>query len=439
MPVEVLYDPRGAEVSVETGEGIVRRIDGVGTRRDDGSYRNYRVTLEATHFRADYEVTGFVEGGTAIHRQAIEALANETPRPYEVQVGRKKGIPVEIPIAQVKSTPTAKHDITRILARLGDVVSAEVKPLSATPPAAAAGGVAPDALLAVLTEILASVKTGNTEAIDALSASAVALGCTREPMAGFVAAARTLRPARAAEPKPNPRVAEAKQWEDDNTDGSINVGSYRAQAGIAITELAVAMLAGRADAAALRAPLTAALMDCANTIQSRLTGKVARPADPSHTRARGLLRLVLDQRPLPADLRAKATRDAFFTSVVDDAVEIGAQGLALAYGSDRAAEHLGSSTPATPSPPTGGPAAAAPAPGDADFVAPTTDDVETFTALLDQTGLGKPAGAAWLLARFGTAWITQVHRPALLTALAGITTAEQLRDRLAADLDAAAA
>ena len=98
------------------------------------------------------------------------------------------------------------------------------------------------------------------------------------------------------------RVEEAKPWEQTNTDGSPNFGSYRYQAALGMVELAheLACNAGIEPNRDLVKALAATLITAADAAQAaiRYDGNSDR-MDGSHTRARGAVRTAVDAYPPP--------------------------------------------------------------------------------------------------------------------------------------------
>lgn len=113
------------------------------------------------------------------------------------------------------------------------------------------------------------------------------------------------RPAQAPQQPPAPprrgKVEEARPWEELNSDGTPNLGSYAVLAGAGIVDLAVEILVAADAPLRLDAIETVAvdLMAAADAIQAGSTGQRADRMDNSHSRARGILRTVLRPRPYP--------------------------------------------------------------------------------------------------------------------------------------------
>lgn len=112
-------------------------------------------------------------------------------------------------------------------------------------------------------------------------------------------------------PRRRARVAEGKPWEPDNSDGSLNLGSYAFMASAAMAEWAFELLVARdretAELGKTEPPrsgqvknLAGHLLDIADRVQANLRadGRVDR-MDASHTRARGAVRTVLPVHPVP--------------------------------------------------------------------------------------------------------------------------------------------
>jgi hypothetical protein len=101
-----------------------------------------------------------------------------------------------------------------------------------------------------------------------------------------------------------PRVAEGKPWEPQNSDGSINFGSYEFLAAESMVQLAHEQIVewGDKPTRAAVGRLARSLLRAADRAQAaiRADGHVDR-GDNSHTRARGAVRAALDVYPVPFD------------------------------------------------------------------------------------------------------------------------------------------
>lgn len=113
-----------------------------------------------------------------------------------------------------------------------------------------------------------------------------------------------------------PKVSEAKQWDEENSDHSPNVGSWAVQSACGMVELAVELVvsAGRAPMERLIRWTATRLLAAADEIQAgvRSDGRHDRMA-ASHARARGVLHTVLDLVPFPID----AVNDVGIVAPVD--------------------------------------------------------------------------------------------------------------------------
>lgn len=117
------------------------------------------------------------------------------------------------------------------------------------------------------------------------------------------------QPAQPAQPAPTPKRAggrqeEARPWQELNSDGTPNLGSYAVTAGAGISGMAVDLVlaAPRRPFPSLVRFVAERLMDAADEIQAgvRSDGHYDR-MDNSHTRARGILHNVLRMVPFPLD------------------------------------------------------------------------------------------------------------------------------------------
>lgn len=109
-------------------------------------------------------------------------------------------------------------------------------------------------------------------------------------------------------PKPQrgPKIHEGRAWEEQNSDGSPNVGSWSVLAACGMVELAVERIAaaGRVPHAALVERIARQLLWAADEIQAcvRGDGRTER-LDNSHARARGIVRTVVEHiAPFPVDV-----------------------------------------------------------------------------------------------------------------------------------------
>lgn len=105
-------------------------------------------------------------------------------------------------------------------------------------------------------------------------------------------------------PSRGPKIREGKQWEEENSDHSPNVGSYAVQAAAGMVDLAVelTLAAGRVPVERHIRWAATRLLEAADDIQAgvRADGRADR-MDTSHARARGMLRTVLTFVPFPID------------------------------------------------------------------------------------------------------------------------------------------
>jgi len=141
-------------------------------------------------------------------------------------------------------------------------------------------------------------------------------------------------------PSRGPRLAEGRPWEELNSDGSPNLGSYAYGAVLATVELAHELLVAHAVTAGAGDPLSMGqvaslartLLGVADEVQAALRpdGRVDR-MDASHTRARGALRSALEAYPVPFGA-GEEDRQAWRGALVERATALGTLALALHSG-----------------------------------------------------------------------------------------------------------
>lgn len=108
------------------------------------------------------------------------------------------------------------------------------------------------------------------------------------------------------QPRPvrGPKIREGKQWEEENSDHSPNVGCYAVQAAAGMVDLAVELTvaAGRVPKERHIEWAATRLLEACDEIQAgvRADGRSDR-MDTSHARARGVLHRVLTFIPFPID------------------------------------------------------------------------------------------------------------------------------------------
>jgi len=259
----------GGEVRIETGRGIVTEVDGPGNR-------NRQVKFKATHADLRDPVTGWLDTQSAPPEMVAlveRAAAERFEVAYRVEVKRKAGVDPGPSIADL-----AKRDKVRdlvLVAPSAEAAVASTPPQSSEPAQAPASGAAP-----------ADPGSEPGEA-------------DRGPENGAQ--------------RPGGRIAEGKAWEEHNSDGSPNVGSWHVLAAAGMVDLAVELLT--AHAATLEAAgepfefppppakvknLARTLLGIADRVQAaaRTDGHYAR-GDSSHTRARGCVRTALALYPVP--------------------------------------------------------------------------------------------------------------------------------------------
>lgn len=137
-----------------------------------------------------------------------------------------------------------------------------------------------------------------------------------------------------------PRIKEGRPFDAENSDHSVNVGSFATTAGAGVVELAQQLLLARTPGEVPRMAMVKGLAQrllwAADVVQAsiRADGHVSRMAG-SHTRARGAVRSAVEVYPLPAtdgldDDAAEALRATWLSQVVERALDLLSLGVALA-------------------------------------------------------------------------------------------------------------
>lgn len=247
----------GAELVVETGTGLVTKLE-----QKQGA-RNAHVTFKATHTDLRDPVSGWLDTFDTHATELVSAAFEQRFEiEYRIEVHRKENVDKTIPISDV-----AKRDKVRDLVRVASI-SAGAAPQGAPAPSASGAGAG-------------EAPTG-------------ARRDSSEPDASRQTSEATRRR--------GPKVAEARPWEELNSDGSPNLGCYAVQAAAGMVDLAVEVVlaAERDPFPSLIRFVAARMLEAADEIQAgvRPDGRHDR-MDNSHSRARGILRTVLRVAPFP--------------------------------------------------------------------------------------------------------------------------------------------
>lgn len=248
----------GEQLVVETGTGLVESFD------EKPGKRNAQVTFKATHTNLRDPVTGWLDTFDQAAAELVrDALEQRFELEYRVEVHRLAKVDKSIPIAEV-----GKRDKIRDLVHVALVADGGAKP----PPRDA------------------STEDAPARADDPSPKS--------EPIA-------PTDPPAAPKPRRGPKVAEARPWEEMNSDGSPNLGAYAVQAAAGMVDLAVEILveAEREVTPSVVRFVATRLIEAADEIQAgvRPDGRYDR-MDNSHTRARGVLRTVLRLAAFPLEV-----------------------------------------------------------------------------------------------------------------------------------------
>lgn len=280
MAIETVQDPERGELRRETGYGQVKDV------KLEAGKRNGQVVINAEHLRDP--VQGWVDsqGDREVYLAAVAAHDQGQRVYYRIETVRKSGVDISIPFADLDRNQKAR-EMREIVAVNGDGV-----PLDGSTPTA--------------------------------PASTTPEGVPDLPRAGEI-----------ENPPPPPpregrkaRVAEGKPWEPQNSDGSLNLGSYAVQAAEGMALLAQDLLVQRWRADGGDAPsmkqvraLARLLLLAADRAQAsaRADGHADR-MDNSHVRARSAVRAALEVHPVPfgAD---EPTRNAWLDALTAHASE----------------------------------------------------------------------------------------------------------------------
>jgi hypothetical protein len=300
------------EVRVETGRGIVTELGPAGGR-------NRSVKFKATHTDLKDPVTGWLDTEQAPAEMVAlveRAAAERFEVAYRVEVKRKAGVAVEPKLADLPAREKVRDLVLVAPSAEGSVPKSSSEPAatgpgsSPTPPPAESGAPAgPEA------------ETANP-GLDPADDGRGDPGADRA----------------------RPKIAEGKAWEEHNSDGSPNVGSWAVLAAVGMVDLAVELLtAHAADLADAGEPyemppppakvhnLAGMLLAIADRVQAtaRTDGHVSR-GDSSHTRARGTVRTALAFFPVPFGASTEE-RTAWADGLTESASALLRIGVGLAY------------------------------------------------------------------------------------------------------------
>lgn len=289
-----LIDAPGGQRRVETGVGIVTKIEGSGGR-------NVQVHIKADHLRLP--VTGWADTHDAGLIAAAEgALASRQQVEYRVETKRKAKIDPGVPLDDVD-----KFDRVRDLVAIAPVGSSPLPVPTASPrvakPETPAAPPAPPASSEAAFLASASGDPGPTE--PAPPTPQLNEAFERIPVHEPSGDPGPVEPGAAA---PAGQLVEGKPWQRYNSDGSTNLGSYALQAAIGMAELAHRLqvehrqrsgIPGLPTEDQLRG-LARCLLTAADAAQAahRSDGKPDR-MDNSHARARGAVRMAVEVLPVP--------------------------------------------------------------------------------------------------------------------------------------------
>lgn len=278
--------PEWGEAVEETGRGTITAVEGA------PDARNVKVVIRADHLREP--VHGWLDRQAVALDPVPEMRVN-----YRVVVHRHtdgdRAVALDVPIAEVPARGKIRDLLELTVVEVGKGPTEEDKAAS-TAHEGDAGRRQAEANRAAAARQRDEPATSTESPPEPSAAPQTA---NERPPAG--------NGDRRAEP--GPRVAEGKNWELYNSDGSVNVGSYAVQAGTGMVELAEELLRLRQPEEGdppgpvdrkRRNVLAGHLMRCADAVQAavRADGHANR-LDASHARARGAIRSALRIYPPP--------------------------------------------------------------------------------------------------------------------------------------------
>jgi len=223
-----------AEISVQTGTGTIKEINGRGTPNEEGSYRNYEVVFTPDNPKLLKKMYGLIDThNNPLWDYVQQAFASGQNVEFRIESQRKRNVDRSIPFAELQHS----EQTVRILAALDDVRSIEAltnpaedpadtrnaraypAPEVPATPATTATSVNVDKAAAI-SAVKHAYETGLPEMmITALTVQALIAGAQMSDLV-------TLAAATTAPPKRTAHANEEKPWVLYNSDGRMNLGSY---------------------------------------------------------------------------------------------------------------------------------------------------------------------------------------------------------------------
>lgn len=344
-----------AEVSVMTGTGRIKEINGRGKAAEDGSYRNVEVVFDPDNPHLKRKVYALLDTtATDLTNLAMDAHKSGRDISFRIESQRKRGVDRTIKFEDLVHT----EQVVRVLAGIDGVFSHEAKtnpaedPSSDNPsaldqaaqvtsrpasapaaPAAPAAAVTSLATAHSLVRALAEARRAEmpTVTVDTLAGLALAAGAPIDVVAsaGFDPAEERPAPSQVAG---RGVASEEKPWSAYNSDGRVNAGSYMVRAAaraeqFSLDHLRLLYSEGKKAPVDVVDPMIAQasslafeLLDAADEVQAKVVGRTDRQKN-SYSRALDLVTDTVAKRyPAPLGGNDQA-RTEWRTAVVAEAAE----------------------------------------------------------------------------------------------------------------------
>lgn len=225
-----------AEVMVQTGTGKIKNITNRGKASDDGSYRNVEVEFTPDNPKLQHKVYALLDTtATELWNYIQEAHSANKDISYRIESQRRRAVARDIKFEDLKHS----EQVVRVLAAIDNIFSHEAK----TTPAEDPDSEAPSALhnntadsinsrsknSGVLPlDAIKSARQAHMPAsiVDALIAAAILQGEKPEEAIAVGLEGTDANKIDNTTIRGNSRAVEEKPWNEYNTDGRTNPGSY---------------------------------------------------------------------------------------------------------------------------------------------------------------------------------------------------------------------
>lgn len=320
-----------AEVHVQLNEGVVKKIEDNAKGTSDIYF-----TVGALKF----PVHGWIGLEDPVYALVKAAFLSQETVTFRIESQRKRNVDRSIPIAELRlTTEVARENTTPILAGLNGVMSTEALtnpaedpkqnpsgrlPATAEDMAPQANAAAPTSsaskadLLGVLAEVAADETVAET-IVAAIAAQAIIAGVSITEVHATLAG-KDRRDSTQPEPR-NSFTVESPGWKEFNSDGRLNLGSLKIQAGVHVEGFVRSQVTGKIDEALLSDPavndaveyFTGLVLAIADRVQVSVYGEGFRSdrGASSHSKIRSIVHDTInkfyklplsEELTLPADL-----------------------------------------------------------------------------------------------------------------------------------------